>query len=315
MKKFLIYAAIIIALPILVILPGDWYFMAKSFHYDHSNKNILIISHRGASGLAPENTLVAIQKAIDLEADVIEIDVYPSKDSIPVVIHDADLKRTTNGDGRITELTAAEIAHLDAGSWFDKKFKGESVPTLEDVIELIDGQTKLLIEIKETGSNIERRVVQLINQYKAKGWCIIQSFSPEVIQKVQLVDASIEVQQLAIGNVTIFPLHWNNGLRLGTVYQYESVKNINLNYLFVTQKVIDRIHGLGKKIYVWTVNNPEDMRKLADMGVDGIITDFPDKAKALLKPVTHKQNNSNVKIIRQNNGESNQKGNIQNKKK
>ncbi|TAF64576.1 MAG: glycerophosphodiester phosphodiesterase [Cytophagales bacterium] len=282
-RSFLIAFFLIISILIIFLFGDSYMFSSVDVTNFKPNKNITIIAHRGASSVAPENTLIAIKKALDFEADIIEIDVFQTSDSVVILMHDETLDRTTNGEGRIEEHSYLELSRLEAGSWFSPSFAREPIPRLEEVIELINGEARLLIEIKEGGNNIEQNVLKIINQYKAKDWCIVQSFDAGVVQTVKDLDKNIEVHQLAVGNISALPFHWNRGLRIGSVYQYNNTSHINLNYQYVSAKVVRKIHEQGQKIYVWTVNKPEDMRRLAAMGVDGIITDYPDVAKKILK--------------------------------
>ena len=137
-------------------------------------KSTLIIAHRGLSSLYPENTLVAFRKAIELGVDFIELDVRLSCDGELIVIHDDTFNRTTDGDGKVCELTLSEIKKYSAGKWFSTSFKKERVPTLKEVFELIKKRTKLLIEIKQPG--IEKKLVNLIQQYDMTDNVICGSF-------------------------------------------------------------------------------------------------------------------------------------------
>ena len=145
MKRFAIIVSFLIILSFgvtatfTVISGGDT---------DESRNKIMNIAHRGASGYAPENTLAAFDKAVEMQADYIEIDVQLSKDDLPVVIHDDTLDRTTNGTGNISAYTLQELKSLDAGSWFDKKYAGEKIPSLNEVLEMYGEKINILIELK-----------------------------------------------------------------------------------------------------------------------------------------------------------------------
>ena len=176
------YITLLILFLFLIIVFYDH--IVLLFNKYNNNSYGLIIAHRGASGLAPENTLAAIKKAIELKADLIEIDVHQTKDSIIVVIHDKKINRTTSGKGRVKDLFYKEIRRYDAGKWFDPKFEGERVPTLEEVLRLVHGQTKLLIEIKGDDNfypNIEKHVYEILKTYNAQNWCEIHSFYDQVL--------------------------------------------------------------------------------------------------------------------------------------
>lgn len=273
---------VLLILGFIIFLTGDFYWKASFRSYTFAERKALIIAHRGSSGLAPENTLAAVKLALEQKADMIEIDVFLTKDNHLVVLHDETVDRTTNGQGRIEDKTLAEAKKLDAGSWFSAKYKGESIPTLNEVLQIVDGKSQLLIEIKKSGRGIADKVANLVKAHNATKWCIIQSFDPVVAQNLQKVDAPIERHQLVIGNLPLFlPYHYNKKLKSGKLTQYKNVQAINTMYWFTTKNVIDRIHRQKQKIFVWTVNKPKDIRKLLQMGVDGIITNYPDKALAV----------------------------------
>lgn len=230
-----------------------------------------IIAHRGASGSAPENTLASFRSAMDIGADFIELDIHLSKDGELIVMHDETVTRTTNGKGKIRNLTLEQIKSLDAGSWFGDKFKGLVVPTLDEVFQLSGGKIKLLIEVKGSSRKypgIEKKLVETIYKYYAKDWCIVQSFDDEILKNISQLDPSIVLHQLIVGRIfpPVIP---------------EFIRAVNPNHHFVSGKKIEKIHSQGKKIFVWTVNEEKRMGKLISMEVDGIITNYPEKLKNL----------------------------------
>lgn len=246
----------------------------------------IVIAHRGASAYAPENTLAAVKKAISMGADMVEIDVQLTKDKQIVLMHDLTVDRTTNGKGRVKDLTFSEIRKLDAGSWFSDEFKGEKIPTLEEVIETINGKCKLLIEVKRVKTKkpeIEAKIIQLIDKYNAHGWCIVQSFETEVVKNIQSIDNSIECHKLVTMNIPVLPLHVDSRIKTGTIYKYKTVQGINPYYKMLNKRKVDKIHGRGQKIFTWTVNEIEDMKQMVELGVDGIITNYPDRLIEVLK--------------------------------
>lgn len=269
---------------LLVVLSGDFYFKEKLRSNLPQKLPIktAVIAHRGASGYAPENTLAAIRLALEQQADMIEIDVFLSKDGHIVVMHDASVNRTTNGKGKIADLTLAQLKKLDAGSWFDARFTGEPVPTLAKVLAAVEGKAQLLIEIKQSGGGIAQKVNDLVAQHQAQSWCIVQSFDTQVIENLHTIKSPLRKYQLVVGNLPLFlPYHVNKKLSAGSVYQYTHAQSVNLMYHFTTQSVIDQLHSQKQKAMVWTVNQPSDMRRLMRMGIDGIITNYPDKARAV----------------------------------
>ncbi|PCJ89096.1 MAG: glycerophosphodiester phosphodiesterase [Flavobacteriales bacterium] len=244
-------------------------------------ENLTVIAHRGASGSAPENTLASIKKAMETGANMIEIDVHLSKDDTVVLMHDSKVDRTTNGTGKVQELTLEELKKLDAGSWFNEKFSSEKIPTLEEVLKAINGKCKLLIEVKgksKTYQGIEKQIVDLINKYNAKNWCIVQSFHTPYIENTYRLDSAIEVHKLIISPLRLFPfIYMDDGLRFGSIKKFTYAKSINPNHKAVSKKFIKKIHSQNQTVFCWTVNEKETAKKLIALGVDGIITNYPEK--------------------------------------
>ncbi len=246
------------------------------------NRHPLVIAHRGGSNLAPENTLGAFKNAIRLGVDMIEIDVEQTADSVVMVIHDTKVDRTTNGEGKLETLTYDYVKTLDAGSWFSDEFKGEPLPTLEQTLQLIDGRVMLLIEIKDGSERypgIERRTVELVHKYKAKPWVIIQSFNRKAIDRVRALDPKIRTYFLMGAKFNEF---YNNAVSQGKDFKFEH-EGVAIHHSALNDQNVSGMQQMGIKVFVWTVNNPEDMKKFIDIGVDGIITDAPDKLLELLK--------------------------------
>lgn len=233
---------------------------------------ITITSHRGFSGKYPENTLLAIQKALELGVDRIEIDVHQTKDSVLVLMHDKTIDRTTNGKGTIKALNYKELQVFSAGVKFDSLFLEEKVPTLAEILKMVQGKAQLIIEIKEGHAyypNIEQRIIETIAKAKAKDWCIIHSFKDEVLDKVHELDSTIVVHKLLFS-----PLFYDF-----TKPTY--LAEFSVYHRSITVGLVKKIHKMDKKLNAWTVNEAAKMQKLKALGVDGIITDFPDVAMEL----------------------------------
>ena len=244
--------------------------------YAQVGEGFQVIAHRGASGEAPENTLVAVRRAIELKADMIEIDVHLTKDGELVVIHDHELKRTTDGEGDIKEKTLEEIRKLDAGSWKDPKYAGEKVPTLEEVLLEVKGKANLLIEIKEGEKHypgIGAKVAEAVKKHDGYDWCIVQSFSQDVLDAIMPIDDKIELHRLiGIGPIPKVP----NRDDPEATGKWTRISAINPNYRRAKKRVIKKLHKNGYRIFVWTVNSQETYDKLKARGIDGIITNYPN---------------------------------------
>lgn len=238
-----------------------------------------VIAHRGASGSAPENTLAAIKKALAMEVDMVEIDVHLSQDGQVIVMHDHTLDRTTNGSGKISMTSSAEIEELEAGSWFDSSFTGEKVPTLDEVLQTVNGKAKLLIEVKKGEKfydGIERTILSLIERYNAEEWCILQSFQDRILNNFQDLETEIPLHKLLVGPIPLTPFIYDGKLKTGGIQQYEDFAGINISRKYAKQGLIQNIHDQKQTTYAWTVNDPAEMKKLIDLGVDGIITNHPE---------------------------------------
>lgn len=245
----------------------------------------LIIAHRGASGSAPENTLAAVQKALDIQVPIIEIDVHLTQDHQLAVIHDATVDRTTNSRGAIKDLEMSFLKSLDAGSWFSEDYVGEKIPTLEEVMKLVDGKSSLLVEIKPTWTgdhSAEKQVLALIRKYKAHDWCIVQSFDSKVLENMRELDPTIELHKLVVGNMPLLPLHYDTKWRWGSFMKYSQYAAVNPYYKLLSKSKVKRLHKRGQKVFSWTIDDPEKISKTAKKNVDGIITNHPERAKTII---------------------------------
>ena len=282
MKTYLTVAAIMLGLALLAFLHSNDYFRKPKI----INSTPLNIAHRGASGTHPENTLIAVQAGINKGADMIEIDVHMSSDGEAIVIHDATLERTTNGEGEVKDFTTAELQTLDAGSWFDSTFEGEKLPSLAEVLQLVNGQKQLLIELKQGKAGryegLEQRCIELVNQHNARSWVILQSFESETVDEMRRIDGDLEIHKLIGGDMPVLPAYFDGETQWGNILNYPGVQAINPWFKTLNQRFINQAHDNSLKVFTWTVNEEEDMRSLIEMGVDGIITNFPERLKPLL---------------------------------
>jgi glycerophosphoryl diester phosphodiesterase len=236
----------------------------------------IIIAHRGASAYAPENTLPAFEKAIEMGATVIETDVQQTSDGVVVIMHDLSVNRTTNGKGLIKNLTADYFKKLNCHV---ERSRDTTIhpPTLEEAIIKINGRCKLLIELKKGSDyypNIEKHIVDLIKKYNAQSWIsTIHSFDKKALLNVAKLDSNINLQKLIVFNMPLVSFNFDKHFAKD---DFRNWQGVNVYYRFCSKRVIRKIHKLGKTVYVWTVNNPSKARKLAKRGVDGIITNKPD---------------------------------------
>ena len=232
-----------------------------------------ITAHRGASVRYPENTMSAFVGAKKLGADWIELDVQQTKDKQIVVSHDTNLARVTGVNKDIIDMDYSEIKKLDAGSFFNKKFKNEKIPLLSEVLEYAkNNNIRLNIELKPTGKEIdfEKQVVDLIKEYHFESSCVITSQIYDVLKNTKRVDKNIKtvyVMSIAIGNIT------------DAIYADAfSVEASNVN-----PSLVNKVHNEGKELYAWTVNKEESINKMIDMNVDNIITDNIELGRELVE--------------------------------
>ncbi len=231
-----------------------------------ADKKLIITAHRGASGWAPENTLAAFKKAIELDSDYSELDVHLSKDGEVVLLHDENLDRTTDGEGGVWNYTLAELRKLDAGSWFAPEFAGEPLPTLQEVIRLVKGKMKLNIEIKISGNepSIAEKVVEIVRAENFVHQCMITSFDKTTV--IRCKEIAPEIKAGFIFNEKNTEDYLNGSWEI-----------LSCKYTVVNQDFVNSARKAGKQIHVWTVNEKDMMKKIIAFGVDGIITNYPDR--------------------------------------
>jgi len=233
----------------------------------------LICGHRGASGYAPENTLAAFRLAMELGADMCELDVQQTRDDHFAVIHDTTLGRTTDGSGPVWKKTLAELQSFDAGGWFGRSFAGESIPSLEEVIHLARGKMRLHIELKVHGHErkIEELLVATLRRENFAKECIVSSFDHRRIDHLKSL-----APEIAAGY--IFSTHqFKDQLFSG------AANVLSAHFSLITDDFVKRARSGGKEVHTWTANETKDMRRLLGAGVDAIITNFPDRLAKLLR--------------------------------
>jgi glycerophosphoryl diester phosphodiesterase len=231
----------------------------------------LIFGHRGASMHAPENTLSAFRLALEMGADGIELDITPSADGVPMVIHDPNLERTTNGAGDVRQLSAAEIQRYDAGVKHGAKFAGERVPTLKEVFEAFGNRTRYNLDMKTfypEDRPIVRTVLALIEEYRLMPNVIISSFSLDTLR--WFAEESRRVRLGVLISQHTPHMMREDGRRWGVRHEA-----LHPEHTLVDAEAIRRARQQRKKMVVWTVNDAERKRELAQLGVDAIITDDP----------------------------------------
>lgn len=237
----------------------------------------LIFAHRGASALAPENTLASFELALSQGAPAVELDAKLTLDRKIIVIHDPTLDRTTGVQGEVKNFNLAQLQELDAGSFFSPAFRGERIPTLESVFEAVG--KKLLVNVELTnyttpGDGLVDQVVQLVKRMGLAGHILFSSFDPR-----NLIRARRLLPEIPLG---LLALHGRHGA-LARSFLNHLIPHEALHPYWsdVNSALVQRVHAQGRKVFVWTVNDPSEMSRLFSAGADGVFTDDP--ARALLQ--------------------------------
>lgn len=216
---------------------------------------MIIMGHRGAAALAPENTLLSIATAMEIGVDAVEIDVHLSKDKEIVVIHDATVDRTTNGTGAVSSYTVEEMKRLDAG-------KGETIPTLQEVMDFIHGKVKLVVELKDEGT--EGPVVDLIQRNGLMENVYVISFWHRLVRTVKDIEGRIKTGVLFVG----CPVD-------ASIAAQVSADALVMKYTFVDKRFVDTAHEEGLTVFIWNIDDQRFVKPYADMGVDGMGSNDP----------------------------------------
>ena len=234
----------------------------------------VIFAHRGASAHAPENTLAAFELALEQKADAIELDVKLSADGRAVVIHDSTLDRTTGTHGRVKDLSLAELQLLDAGSFFSEKYRGEQIPTLEQVFEAVGKRTLINVELTNYTTprdQLVEMVCMLVKKFGLQKSILFSSFFGSNLSKAQAYLPEVPRGLLAFDG-------WLGAWARSFGFNFGRYQALHPYLKDVTPQQVQRVHRLNRRIHVWTVNAAEDMRRLFHWGVDAIFTDDPQLA-------------------------------------
>lgn len=234
----------------------------------------VIFAHRGACAHAPENTLASFELALAHQADAIELDVKLSSDGYVVVHHDDTVDRTTDGTGRIKNLTLAELKKFDAGSSFAKQYQGEKIPTLEEVFEAVGKRTFINVELtnyKTRGDNLVEAVCMLVKKHNMQKRVIFSSFFASNLSKARSYLPDVPRGLLALNG-------WLGAWARSFGFTFGKYQALHPHLSDTTQQEVVRVHRLNRRIHVWTVNKEEELRRLFNWGVDGVFTDDPQLA-------------------------------------
>lgn len=238
---------------------------------DEMLKETQITAHRGSSRAAPENTMAALQAAVEELADYAEIDVQLTADGVIVLGHDSSLKRVAGVNRSISSMTFEELSSLDVGSWFAPEYAGEQIPSLRQVLEFCRGKLRLNIEIKNVGgaSPLPELTARMVQEQGMEEQCVITSTSLSYLIRVKAA-----APELMTGYII--------SAAYGDFYSHEAVDFISIRSSFVNEKLVEQVHEKGKEIHAWTVNQKSEMERLRLLGVDNIITDDPVLAREII---------------------------------
>ena len=240
------------------------------FKRDYTDKKIrpLRIWHRGACGLAPENTLASFRKALEIGVDGVEFDAHATKDGELVLMHDDKVDRTTEGTGFIRDLTFEEIRKLDAGMKFKEKFRGERVPAMKEALQLLAGKT-IFIEIKQEG--IEEKVHEALKAAGMRDNVYVISFNRASVRISKEINKKIKT-----GLITEKPEDLQYALDL-------RADIFCLNHAEADREIADAVHKNKMLLNVWTMNDPQEIRQMIEIGADMLTSDFPDMLNRMLE--------------------------------
>lgn len=238
-----------------------------------SDNKLILVAHRGIATYFPENTMIAFKAALVSDIDILEIDIHRTLDNQLVVIHDDSIDRTSNGSGKIKDMTLAELQQFDYGITKDKQFEGETLPTLDEVIKLIkDCPQKLLIELKQPQNypEIENELIDALNAWNLpKNKVIIQSFNQKSMKTIFDMNEGYE-----LGVLISKKKYWYKLPPFKSIASYANY--VNPNYALVTEKFLKSAHQYRLSVMPYTVNEHEQAKSLQKLGVDGLISDNPN---------------------------------------
>ena len=244
----------------------------------------LVLAHRGANKVAPQNTIPAFKKAIEFNADGLETDVHLSLDGHIVICHNYTIDETSNGVGRVDEMTLFELKEYDFGSYFSDDFKGISLPTLSELLDLTKSMKLINIEIKppKKDCDLVKKVVETIHEYGIVENSIVSCVDPECIRLVKEIDNNIKTGLLYEND------ELGNEIMTFVVAKYCKQLNANAAHphrKLITQKEVMELHNSGMAVNPWTVNTDEDIIRLTKWGCDALISDVPDYCRKVLEGI------------------------------
>lgn len=248
---------------------------------------MIVIAHRGANRFAPQNTLHAFKKAVELNSDGVETDVHVTKDGHLVLCHNGTVDKTSNGKGKISDMSLRDLRNFDFGSWFGSKFKNTPIPTLDEFLQSVENTALSVLDIelkqqKDDNLDFVEKVIAKVRDYGLESKLFISSFDYKILEKVKQIDSKIQTGYLypAMGDI----------VKRKLCAPINIAKKYNIDFLlphhgYVSKKLIEKAHSAGMRVGVWTVNKIEAVEKFLNWGVDQIITDVPDIIKNKIESI------------------------------
>lgn len=243
--------------------------------YQDNNDGFVVIAHRGASAYYPENTMAAFRGAVEMNAEMIELDVMMTKDGVPVAFHDAHLDDHTNSSGLLADYTLEELQKLDAGSWFDSKFRGEPIPTLEEAIAFAAGNIALNIEIKteavsdQLEGGVEEKSIELVKKYGMEDHVLFSSFDYRAVAHLKELAPDMPV-------AILYEERQSAGMMPSELVSKYQADAFNCSFRELNRKWLGDTREHNIPVFVYTVDRKSRMKKLLRNGVAGIFTNKPD---------------------------------------
>ncbi len=289
--KHFIFALVLLVAIILGYLWIRSYSVAKHPFFNlRKNDGVLVIAHRGGLGLMPENTLPAFNNAESLGADVVELDIHSSKDGHIVIMHDDDIDRTTDGSGKVSDFTLNELKQFDAGyRWtadegktFPFRGKGIQIPTLSEAITEIKN-AGIIIEIKQDEPSLIKPLSEIIRNHNLQNRVIVASFSVKALVNFRTAMPEVATSTNKSEALIFYLL---NKVYLAGFYRPNAVAlQVPEHYMgkhIITRRFVSTAKKQNLEVHAWTINETEDMKRLIGLGVEGIVTDYPDRLLKLL---------------------------------
>ncbi|MFC0211961.1 glycerophosphodiester phosphodiesterase [Paenibacillus chartarius] len=273
LRKLNMQAALALAMVLLTVVLAGCGQQAQTVQQQEDKSRELVMAHRGSSGSAPENTKASVLKAIEDGAGYAEIDVQETRDGVVVLLHDDNLRRTANINKSIWEIDSSEALKADVGAWYKPNFAGETLPALEEIMKLAKGRIKLNIELKQNGhqKQLAEKVVHLIEANQFANECVVTSMDLGLVNTAKSLNSKLQAGWIIDAKQQI------NDSIYDMKFEILSVKST-----LIDQDMMNKAKQKGKRVMAWTVNDDATAERMLALGIDGIITNYPDRVLKLI---------------------------------